>query len=302
MVDPLGARRPTHGPLPEGSPELRPAADAVLDPARHQEVLAAHGERIVIGGTDRCGRSVVVKVDRDAARHQREAHVLRALHATDIGVPEILDARLGDDVSSACVLVLERVEGRPLSPEDDEATWAAVGEVLAGIHHAIDDPSDLAFAGQTDGSFVDHLRAWAEHDRHEALDDGWMTAPEADRHRHLVGEAIDRTDEAPQVLLHGDCAPQHWLLGPLAVAPRPVDLGDAGGGDPAYDLMVLTLLTAHRLAAVLDGYGAGAALREHFDAVLPGYRVLRLSGEVSWLREHGFDPSPAHARLTAALR
>lgn len=291
--------RPTHGPLPEGSPELHPAAEAVLDPAHPAEVLAAHGERIVVGGIDRAGRPVVVKVERNTERHQRETSVLRTLRSAGVPVPEVVDASW-DDAVKAWVLVLERIDGEPLDSADDPARWAAVGSGLARLHDAVVDPAGPPFAGQADGTFADHLRVWSEIECRQGVDQGWMTLAQGDRLGARAGAATDRTDDVGQVLLHGDCAPQHWLFGP-APEPRPVDLGDAGVGDPTYDLMVLTLTAPERLGAVLDGYQADHALRDHVAVVLPGYRALRLAGEVSWLREHHFDPSPSLARLADAL-
>lgn len=292
--------RPTHGPLPEGSPELSPAVDVILDPAHHREVLAAHAERMVVGGTDRKRRRVVVKVDRHAERHQREASVLRALRAAGIPVPEVLDARRSDEVVDAWVLVLEQVPGRPLEESDDDACWSGVGEGLARLHHALPAADAPPFVGQTDGTFADHIRAWTALGQRLGVDDGWLTSDQADRLGGLAGTAADHGAAAPEVLLHGDCAPEHWLRCPPALS-RPVDLGDAGAGDPAYDLMVLTLTAPARLVAVLEGYGADADLRQHIEAVLPGYRALRLAGEVAWLREHGYDPTPSRTRLADVL-
>ncbi|MGI8939931.1 MAG: phosphotransferase family protein [Iamia sp.] len=291
--------RPTHGPLPEGSPELHPGAEAVLDPAHAAEVLAAHSERIVVGGVDRRGRPIVVKVERNTERHQREVSVLRTLRSGGVPVPEVLDASR-DDAVGAWVLVLERIDGEPLTGADDPARWAAVGSGLAQLHSAVADPTGPPFSGHADGTFADHLQVWTEIERRQGVEEGWMTPAEGERLGILSAAATNRSDDVPQVLLHGDCAPQHWLFGP-APEPRPVDLGDAGVGDPTYDLMVLTLTAPERLGDVLDGYQADDALRDHVAAVVPGYRALRLAGEVSWLREHRFDPSPSLARLSAAL-
>ncbi len=291
--------RPTHGPLPEGAPELAPAAEAVLDPARHQEVLTAHAERLVVSGADRVGRGVVVKVDRDAVRHRREADVLRRLRAAEVAVPEVVSSGR-DDGTGAWVLVLEHVDGRPLDADDGPEEWAAVGAQLAHLHGAVPSPDGPPFWGHTDAGFAQHLRTWCALEQRTGVEDGWLRSDQAERLGVLVEEAAARADDVPGVLLHGDCAPWHWLLTPLA-PPRPVDLGDAGVGDPAFDLMVLTLEAPDRLAPALEGYGADAALRTHVDAVLPGYRALRLAGQVAWLRSHGFDPGPSQAGLDDAL-
>jgi aminoglycoside phosphotransferase (APT) family kinase protein len=294
--------RPTHGPLPQGSPELQPAADAVLDPAEPRETLAAHAERLVVAGTSTGGRAVVVKVDRSLERHQREASVLRTLRSSGVPVPEVVDARQREDEVAACVLLLERVEGRPLSDSHGPATWSSVGEGLARLHSAVPSPDGPPFAGQRDGTFAAHLRAWLAIERRLGVDGGWLTQAQADRLGAMVGAAVARTDDVAPVLLHGDCSPQHWLVDEHRGAVRPIDLGDAGVGDPVYDLMVLTLTAPERLAIVLDGYRADPALQAHVTDVLAGYRSLRLAGDVSWLLDHGYDPTPSRMRLEAALR
>jgi aminoglycoside phosphotransferase (APT) family kinase protein len=111
----------------------------------------------------------------------------------------------------------------------------------------------------------------------------------------------ERAAARPEVLIHGDCSPQHWLVAGPEGPVRPIDGGDTGMGDPVYDLVVLTLTQPHRLDVVLDGYGAGADLRAHLAATSPGYRALRLASEVMWLIDHSFDPTPAAGRLRAAL-
>lgn len=286
------------GPLPEGAPDLQPLVDLVLDASTEQEVLVAHAERTVVAGTDRRGHDVVVKVDRDAARPERETKVLRALAAAGVPVPEVLAAERHVQPVDAHVLVLERVAGRPLAADDPADLWASVGSALRTIHDALPAGACGPFAGHGDASFTDHLAGWIAPLCHEGETNGWMSHAEGRRFEDLAREAL--AHPAPVRLLHGDCSPQHWLLSP-GDGPRPVDLGDAGAGDPAWDLTVLTIDTPDRLAAVLDGYRADPALRGHVASAKPGLLVLRRAGSVSWLVEHGFDPTPEMGRLHRAL-
>lgn len=135
------------GPLPEGAPDLQPLVDLVLDPSAEGEVLVAHSERTVVAGVDQIGRNVVVKIDRDPVRPERETLVLRALAAAGVPVPEVLGAERHGQPVDAHVLVLERVPGRALAAEDPAAVWGSVGSALRTIHHALPAEEDRPSPG-----------------------------------------------------------------------------------------------------------------------------------------------------------
>jgi aminoglycoside phosphotransferase (APT) family kinase protein len=271
------------------------------------ELLVAHAERLVALGVTSDGRAVVVKVDRDLDGHRREAAVLARLAAAGVSVPAVVSTTVVDE-PPAGVLVLERLPGEPLGQaglEDERfgpGTWALVGEALARLHACPVAAPGPPMGGHTESTFAAHLGSWGAANRRHGRSEGWLTGAEADRHDALVGRLVELVAPRPEVLIHGDCSPQHWLV---AVPEGPVgliDLGDAGMGDPVYDLVVLTLTQPHHLPAVLDGYGADDDLRAHVAASAPGYRALRLAGEMAWLIDHGFDPSPTIPRVRAALR
>jgi aminoglycoside phosphotransferase (APT) family kinase protein len=69
-----------------------------------------------------------------------------------------------------------------------------------------------------------------------------------------------------------------------------LDFGDAGMGDPAWDLVALSLYDPDRLAVLLEGYRALPAFLEHVERVRLGYRLLRHLSAARWLSEHEFDP------------
>jgi Ser/Thr protein kinase RdoA (MazF antagonist) len=265
------------------------------------EIVVAHAERLVAVGLDR-----VVKVDRDRVAHRREVAVLTMLAAGGVAVPAVVTATEVAD-PPAGVLVLERVPGDPLGEYGDEderfgpGRWAAVGEALARFHACPVAPPGPPMGGHTEPSFAAHLRAWGEANRRQGRAQGWLGDREAMRHQELVDGLAARVARRPEALIHGDCSPQHWLVAGPGGPVRPIDAGDTGMGDPAYDLVVLTLTQPHRLDVVLDGYGADADLRAHLDATTPGYRALRLASEVCWLVDHAFDPTPARTRLGLAL-
>lgn len=291
--------RPLGGAGASAPPELREVAARRLTGA--PVIPVAHGERLVALGARADGTRVVVKVDLDGDRHRREAEALGRLAGAGVAVPAVLDQR--DEVTPigvVHVLELEHVAGPPLSGHAPDERWAEVGVALAGLHRAVSPAAAAPFAGNVDGSFAAHLERWLEVEHHAAPERGWLTGAQADRMRDRVWEALAEVGPDVDVCLHGDCSPFHWLLEPGRGA-RPIDLADAGRGDPVYDLVVLTIVNADRLDAVLDGYGADASLRARTASVGPAYRLLRLAGSVSWLDEHGFDPRPDLARLRAEV-
>jgi Ser/Thr protein kinase RdoA (MazF antagonist) len=126
------------------------------------------------------------------------------------------------------------------------------------------------------------------------------------RVRSVVGDlAGDLPAAHLGMTIHGDCMPIHVHLDRDDRVVGLLDLGDASRGDPAWDIVVLTLRSPEQLAAVLDGYGADDPFRTWVDRARPAYRALRLVMEVGWLAQHGFDPAEAVVETTeaaAALR
>lgn len=103
--------------------------------------------------------------------------------------------------------------------------------------------------------------------------------------------SLDLDEEPRQTFIHGDLQPEHVLLrrpgGPSTVF---LDFGDSGVGDPAWDLVALSLYDPDRLAIFLDGYRALPGFVEHVEQVRLGYRVLRHLSAARWLHERGLDP------------
>ena len=236
------------------------------------EVVLHHTERAVV----RLGDDVYVKVDADHARLEREVAAMGAVADRALRVPEVLWTRPG-------VLAMTALPGRPLarhgepSPFDTDAWWRA-GAVARAIH-TTPVPADLAASFAPDG-----LSSRIESERRWLIDDGRIDAAVVHAraehaHRHLDGRTHERA------FGHGDLQCEHVLVdadGSIAV----IDWGDAGAGDPAYDLAVLTVGNAERLGDVLAGYGPSDA---HDPDVIAAYWSLRRLGGVRWMLEHGYD-------------
>lgn len=92
------------------------------------------------------------------------------------------------------------------------------------------------------------------------------------------------------VLLHGDCQPDHYLVGEGGRRVAGViDFGDAVLGDAVYDLAVLTLDHPDRLGDVVAGYRPDAYLKARLDQLILPYQLIRRLGSARWMLEHGYD-------------
>lgn len=236
-----------------------------------------HHERLVWLATGP-GGPLVVKADTDPDRHRREALGLASAHAAGRPVPRI-DARIQGDVN---VLVIERLAGSALTGADDHTAWSAVGAELARLHDIEPTGETCGGAGTGADERVGHLLAYAT---------GGEVGAEDDRIARGVAFVRDRlAGAAPARQIHGDCQPDHFLLDDERRAVLGViDFGDAGLGDPLWDVGILTVDHPENAGPVLDGYG-DPDLERRATHELPGYHALRCLTDIRWLREHHFDP------------
>ena len=269
-------------------------AELVGGPVRVADTLVDHHERCVLDVVLPDGRSAVVKGDLVAERSAREARVLDAAAAADVPVPVVIGRAAGPPQA---VLVLERVGGAWLSPDRPARAWAATGTAVHRLHD-LGVPGLDAFGGR-DGwaaGLWEVTNHWAPRTRAAGLDGSVVDATRA-----AVDRLVRSRSEAPAVVtLHGDCVPIHVRLNHHDEVVGLLDLGDACRGDPAWDLVVLTMRSPERLPAVLDGYCADPDLRAWAARAWPVYRALRLVAEVGWLADHDFDPADAIHEATSA--
>jgi len=272
-----------------------------LDLSGAIEVLAvAAGERAVFGTSLVAGSDVVVKVDVAQDRLAREVRALRAAALAGVPVPAVL-AMSADAAEPAAVAVITRVPGRPLTSTSPDQDWRTVGAHLRRLHDRIPvDGWPPFFLGAEHGWWA-RFRRWAAAECGDAVADGHLSGAVADLLHRRMSAAFDRDRDPELRFLHGDCTPYHWLLDAGSVTAA-IDFGDAGLGDPAWDLVVLTHWHEHRLPAVLDGYGASAVFREQVAGTYDGYRIIRHLGARSWLVGHGVDPARTIAELLRLAR
>ena len=245
------------------------------------------GERAVFRARASDGTRVVVKVDSVGQRFRRERLALQAAAAGGVRVPRIVLARAG----TPNVLVLEEVSGTPLSSRSPSTAWVRTGVQLRRLH-GLPPPEGLDRFDHREGSWPEFMLWWADQTRSEAVAMGWLQGATAGIVHERMRARLERMGEPERRLLHGDCTPAHVLTdaGTDDVSAL-IDFGDAGTGDPAWDLVVLTLWCPERLVAVLEGYGPSRGMAEHVEVVGPAYRILRHLAAAGWLAEHGFDPA-----------
>lgn len=254
-------------------------------------VVTNHHERLVFVAINSVGRRVVIKTDTDTRRLCREADTLRAAAAAGVPVPEVLEFT----EAFPATLVMTHVDGEPLWEAGDNC-WLDVGRQLRRLHRDVVPPTSVPMFGGGD-LWWSHLRSWALAERDVCLARGSLLTIIVDRLYKLLAAAFARNDEPPRRLLHGDCAPYHWLCRDGDVVGV-IDFGDVALGDPAWDLVVLTRWDREFLTDVLAGYEADERLRAHTEAMYVPYSVMRCLAAMSWLVEHGFDPSENIAELT----
>ncbi|MQA27202.1 MAG: phosphotransferase [Micromonosporaceae bacterium] len=263
------------------------------------EVYVAHRERVVFATRDPAGRRVVVKADVDPDRLAREVAVTRAASAA-IRVPAVVAHLPG-------LLVMSWVGGDPVVAASPDEHWAAVAGALRRLHDTAPIaglPSFLESGGGIAESrdWWAGIAAWLDRERRRCQDRGAPPAEVLNPLCDLAAAGFAGQPTPPMRLLHGDADSFHWRCDPATRAVTAIDLGDAGVGDPAWDLVVLTHWNDTRLPAVLDGYGADAATRARLGQLYEPYRTLRHLAAINWLVDHGYDPTPTVEELTRVSR
>jgi aminoglycoside phosphotransferase (APT) family kinase protein len=235
-------------------------------------VLADSAARAVVVMRGSPGQVLVAKVDEDPQRLVVEADVLTTCQGT-VPVPEV--HWLSHDVPG--ILLMEHVDGVPLATVGAPAAWEAAGDALRRIHGVVP-PAALRSLGP-DGS----LRSWVDRQRAAARSFSMFDTTSLVA---ALGEAgaAPPGGGAPDALLHGDAAAVHYLIDEVASTVAGVlDFGNALVGDPALDIVSLTLRAPARLEDVLRGYQAPPALRARLASDASFYRLVVLVSRLAFL-------------------
>lgn len=228
------------------------------------------------------GRRVFAKV-APHAEVAAEVWALGAASAVDVPVPTVLGVvqqstapRYDEPPRSLLILDLLRSDGNLTS-----GVLHAVGRALAATHSVqVPGFGGLRVAGDVlnpDGvegpysSWAERVAAILRH-----VDDlvavGLLPAAQAHRiHHHAEGMSGSPLMTSGGRLLHADLKPHH-ILAIDGVLTGVIDWGDAGAGDPAWDLARASMMAPDLFRAIVDGY-PGADDPE-VTGLFPIYRVL----------------------------
>ncbi len=238
------------------------------------EVVVAHHERATVRVGD-----VFLKIDADQRRTDVE---VEAMSLAPIPTPQVLWHK-------PPVLALAALPGTALGRLGRPSTassgmWAAAGAAARMLHGAPLPPwpgrslEELA-------SILDAECAWL-------AESGVLPADVIARNRRIAETALRPWTP---VFTHGDLQVAHVFMEGDEVTGV-VDWSEAARGDALSDLASLTLGHQEHLGDVVAGYGRDVDLD-----VIRGWWSLRSLGAIRWLVEHGFDPWPEVAVLTAQL-
>jgi hygromycin-B 7''-O-kinase len=239
--------------MPLLSPD--PLTDDALAALARRYGVPATAIRAVPGGVANhaflLGDDLFLRIPREPAfvhDLRKEVEVIPVARAAGVRTPAIVDFDDSCALIDSPYMVVERVHGLDLTQAgSSEKPWAELGRQLALLHAvrphplpnvAVDDGGgdprptvdELAHAG-----YLDHGTArWLI---------GWF-----DR----LAARVPR--DQPDVLLHGDVAPQNLLVGASTGEFRAlIDWGDAAWGPPGMEFAKLPLAD---VAATLEGYRA----------------------------------------------
>jgi hypothetical protein len=156
------------------------------------------------------------------------------------------------------VLTYARVEGEPLSSADPNDDWREAGTQVTDPPHGqrASRPSPVSWGG---GTWLESCRQRLVAEIRWGNSAGFLSDGAAESLLQSGLASLDLDEEPRQTFIHGDLQPEHVLLR-CPGDPRTVflDFGDAGLGDPAWDLVALSLDDPDRLAILLDGYRASS--------------------------------------------
>jgi Ser/Thr protein kinase RdoA (MazF antagonist) len=244
--------------------------------------VSAGGERYVARLVDPRGRQPF-ETGMAAGDHLRSAGI-------EAGRPlRTLGGALTAETPAGVLAVLHRVPGRSLSSDDqeDQRLW---GDRLGTVHRVLQ-------------GFLPPARRWWN-----LLDPGAPHLASESWLRGAIAQAVTGmtrltvTDRLTYGVVHGDPAPQDFMLDPATGRAGLVDCGAGGTGPLIYDVAAAVIYAGgpDRAAPLLEGYlGAGPIGSDELVAALPVALRFRWAVQADrWARD---GDRPALARARAAL-
>lgn len=241
------------------------------------------------------GATAVMKINIDPSQQLREYEVLESAASSGVPVPKVILF----DPAPPSLLVLETLNGVPLAECDEPDAWKSAGRVIRQIH-SCSVPASVLPLGERGGWWKHHLKwlALEIETREHAAD---IDARLIRRVDAMARPVFEKAEEPDPLLIHGDCQAEHFYIrrGAPSRVEGVLDFGDACVGDVVWDIAVLTLWHPENLRQVLSGYGGGDLLFDRAHRLVPAYQLLRLLGEITWLRQFGLPTDRQSQELAA---
>ncbi len=237
------------------------------------------------------GRRYVARLAEAAARQPMEAGLLAAEHLRhariDAGEPvRTLGGGLTAETACGALAVLRRLPGRHLDGHDpvDQQWW---GERLGAVHRALQ------------GFRHPGLRTWYMLDAEapHLTGEPWLREAVADA--IAVVTRLTVTDRLTYGVLHGDPAPDTFVLDPETGRSGVLHCGAGGTGPLVYDVAAAVVYAggADRAAELLDGYlAAGPVSADELEAALPVLLRLRWAVQADRAARWGYPDVLGRAR------
>ncbi|MFI5933313.1 phosphotransferase enzyme family protein [Actinoplanes sp. NPDC051494] len=248
--------------------------------------LLSHGWDVTAGG-----ERFVARLAEHAARQPVEAGLAATEHLRTTGIEagepvRTLAGALTVETPYGAMAVLRRAPGRTLDGRDpvDQQFW---GDRLGAVHRALQrfHHPGLGRWNQLDPD-APHL----------------TTEPWLHRAVTTAITAMTRltvTDRLTYGVLHGDPAPEIFLVDPATGRAGLLDCGASGTGPLLYDVAAAVVYAGGEATAaeLLDGYlAAGPVTEDEMHAALPVMLRFRWAVQADWAARRGDAEALRHAR------
>jgi Ser/Thr protein kinase RdoA (MazF antagonist) len=229
------------------------------------DVTTAGGERFVVRLADPVARQPV-EAGLAAAEHLRGTGI-------EAGEPvRTLAGGLTAETSAGAFAVLRRAPGRTLDGRDpvDQQFW---GDRLGAVHRALQ------------GFHHPGLRRWnlLDPDAPHLAIEPWLRPAVTDAVTAMTRLTV--TDRLTYGVLHGDPAPETFLVDPATGRAGLLDCGASGTGPLLYDVAAAVVYAGgpESSAELLDGYLAAGPVEEgELHAALPVLLRFRWAVQADW--------------------
>lgn len=236
-------------------------------------------------------RTVLFKADRihEQGRVVLEAWAYQRARELGAPVPQVLAIDLGRDSYPRHFIIVEKLQGVPLStvdlaPDQTRRLFGEAGLAIRTVHEI----GVAGFGSLDEAEYLRSAHVQGAHDFWQSFlravqDDtlpllceaGHLDDAGVERIEQVVAEHADFYDIGPVGhLLHGKFDPAHVLVADGELMGI-VDFSDRCSGDPAWDLGGFLVDNLAETGHLLDGYGADRDRARVFEVTIPLYGGLR---------------------------